>query len=132
MTISNIKAKFPFDIEKVWTIVTSLEDYSWRSDLSKIEILKLEKQFVEYTKNGYSTLFTITAYEPNKRYEFDMENKNMRGHWTGIFLFEDGETTVDFTEDITVKKVFMKPFVKLYLKKQQASYIKDLKKALEE
>lgn len=46
MAISNIKAVFQQDIQKVWDKVTSLEDYTWRSDISKIEILN-EQQFVE-------------------------------------------------------------------------------------
>ena len=31
-----------------------------------------------------------------------------------------------------MKKIIMRPFVKIYLKKQQELYVKDLKKALEE
>ena len=58
MAISNIKAVFRQDIQKVWETVTSLENYAWRSDLSKIEILN-EKQFIEYTKEGYATTFTL-------------------------------------------------------------------------
>lgn len=130
MTRSNIKATFLADIETVWNIVTSLEDYSWRQGLDRIEVLSEGKEFVEYTKDGYSTNFVITAFEPCKRYEFDMENNNMKGHWTGIFSCENGMTTIDFTEDVKVKKLIMKPFIKGYLKKQQALYIDDLKKAL--
>lgn len=84
MAISNIKVSLPCDIQKVWEAVTSLEDCAWRSDLGKIEIVN-ENQFIEYTKDGYATTFTITEKEPCKRYEFDMENGNMQGHWTGIF-----------------------------------------------
>ena len=36
MAISTIRAEFPCEIEKIWSIVTSLEDYSWRSDIDKI------------------------------------------------------------------------------------------------
>ena len=43
-----------------------------------------------------------------------------------------GKTEIDFTEDVTAKKVLMKPFVKAYLKKQQELYVSDLKKALSE
>lgn len=129
MTVSNIKATFQTDIQKVWEIVTSLEEYSWRGDLNRIEILN-EKQFVEYTKEGYATAFTITAAEPYKRWEFDMENDNMKGHWTGIFIQKGEQTEVDFTEDVTAKKIIMKPFIKAYLKKQQARYLSDLEKAL--
>lgn len=129
MTISSIKANFPCDVKKVWNVVTSLENYSWRSDLSKIKVTN-EKQFIEYTKQGFPTTFTITFTDPYKRWEFDMENDNMKGHWSGIFSQKDGKTEVEFTESAVAKKFFMKPFVKGYLKKQQALYISDLKKAL--
>ena len=130
MAVSNIKAVFQSNIQDVWNIVTSLEKYQWRSDLSKIEIIN-EKQFVEYTKDGYATTFTITTSEPFKRWEFDMENSNMKGHWTGIFTEKDGRTEIDFTENVTAKKLIMKPFVKAFLKKQQELYVSDLKKALQ-
>ena len=127
MAISNKKVLLESNIQKVWDTVTSLEKYEWRSDLSKIEILN-EKQFVEYTKEGYATTFTITVTEPLRRWEFDMENDNMKGHWTGLFSQNGEKTEIDFTEDVTAKKVFMKPLVKMYLKRQQALYVSDLKK----
>ena len=130
MAISNIKAVFQSNIQDVWNIVTSLENYQWRSDLSKIEIIN-EMQFVEYAKNGYATTFTITASEPLKRWEFDMENSNMKGHWAGIFTEKDAQTEIDFTENVTAKKLIMKPFVKTFLKKQQELYVSDLRKALQ-
>ena len=129
MATLNVKAVFSCDVKKAWAVVTDLENYSWRSDISKIEIVN-EKQFVEYTKQGYATTFTVTELEPYKRWEFDMENDNMKGHWTGVFTQKAEGTEVDFTEDVTAKKLLMKPFVGAYLKKQQAQYISDLSKAL--
>lgn len=131
MTVSNRKATFDYPVVKVWNLVTSLTDYSWRSDLSKIEVLEDGQKFAEYTKGGFVTEFTITASETCKRWEFDIENENMKGHWTGIFFYENEKTTVDFTETIDVKKIFMKPFAGIYLKKQQSLYLSDLKKALD-
>lgn len=130
MASVTIKETFPSDIQTVWDIVTSLENYKWRSDLSKINILN-ETQFVEYTKEGFATTFTITACDVCKRWEFDMENDNMKGHWIGNFTSADGSTTIEFTENVNAKKVFMKPFVGMYLKKQQETYVRDLRKALE-
>ncbi|MCI7131136.1 MAG: SRPBCC family protein [Lachnospiraceae bacterium] len=130
MSISNIKAQFECDVKKVWDTVTSLDQYEWRSDLSKIEVIN-EKQFIEYTKDGFATTFTITVTEPYKRWEFDMENSNMKGHWVGLFSEKDGQTEIDFTEDVTAKKLILRPFVKGFLKKQQELYVSDLKKALE-
>ena len=130
MTISNIKDSIDSNIHKVWETVLAVDKYTqWRSDLSKTEVIN-EEQFIEYTKNGYPTTFTITVVEPHKRWEFDMENSNMKGHWISIFTSIDDKTEIDFTEYVTVKKFFMKPFVKSYLKKQQAQFISDLKKAV--
>ncbi len=129
MAVSKIKAVFQKDSQTVWNIVTSLGHYQWRSDLSRIEVIN-EKQFIEYTKDGYATTFTITVSEPCRRWEFDIENSNMKGHWTGIFTEKDGQTEIEFTEDVTAKKLIMKPFVKAFLKKQQALYVADLRKAL--
>ena len=53
--------------------------------------------------------------EPYKRWEFDMENSNMSGHWIGVFTAKGNETQIDFTENVTPKKWIMKPFVKIYL-----------------
>ena len=131
MAISNINAIIDHDIHKVWDIVFAVDKYSaWRSDLSKTEIIN-ENQFIEYTKDGYATTFFTTAVAPYQRWEFDMENSNMTGHWIGIFTSMGHQTQIDFTENVTAKKWFMKPFVSPYLRKQQKQFILDLKKALE-
>ena len=131
MTISNIKDSIDSNIHKVWETVLAVDKYAqWRSDLSKTEVIN-EEQFIEYTKNGYPTTFTITVVEPHKRWEFDMENSNMKGHWIGIFTSKDDKTEIDFTEQVSAKKFFMKPFVKSYLKKHQTQFVMDLKKILE-
>ena len=130
MAISTITAVLPWDVHSVWNTVTSVRDYTWRSDLERTESLN-ERQFVEYTKKGYATTFTITASEPCRRWEFDMENSSMKGHWIGLFASKGNDTEIEFTEHVTPKKWFMKPFVKSYLKKQQAQFVLDLKKALE-
>ncbi len=130
MATSTIKAVLPSDIRSVWEIVLAVEHYSeWRSDLSKTELIN-EKQFLEYTNEGYATLFTVTLTEPYKRWEFDMENSNMKGRWVGVFIPKGNETEIDFTEYVTAKKLFMKPFVTSFLKKQQAQFVADLKRAL--
>lgn len=130
MATTNIKATIQSDIHTVWNIVLAIDRYStWRSDLSRAEAIN-EKQFVEYTKDGYPTTFTVTAEEPHKRWEFDMENSNMKGHWIGVFTPKGTETEIDFTECVTAKKFFMKPFVKAFLKRQQEQFIADLRKAL--
>lgn len=130
MAIAKMKAIFQSEIKDVWNVVTSLVNYEWRSDLSKIEVIS-DKQFIKYTKDGYATTFTIMLTKPFERWEFDMENSNMRGHWTGVFSIRNGQTEIEFTEDVTAKKLIMKPFVKAYLKRQQKRYVLDLRKVLQ-
>ena len=84
MKISTTTAVFDTEIERVWEIVTNNAEWEWRSDLSKIEITG-ENTFTEFAKNGFPTRFTITEKKEHERYEFDMDNKNFSGHWTGIF-----------------------------------------------
>ena len=132
MTTSNIKALISGELQKVWELVLDIENYSaWRSDLSKTEVIS-DKQFIEYTKDGYPTTFIVTLVEPYRRWEFDMENSNMTGHWTCVFTDKGDETEIDFTERVEAKKWLLKPFVKLYLKKQQAQFVADIRKALGE
>lgn len=128
MAVSNIKALIPGELQKVWELVLDIENYgAWRSDLSKTEVIN-DEQFIEYTKDGYPTTFTVTLVEPYRRWEFDMENSNMKGHWIGIFTARGDETEIDFTEQVEAKKLLMKPFVKPYLKKQQAQFVADMMK----
>ena len=128
MAVSNIKALIPGELQKVWELVLDIENYgAWRSDLSKTEVIN-DEQFIEYTKDGYPTTFTVTLVEPYKRWEFGMENSNMKGHWTGFFTTKGDETEIDFTEQVEAKKLLMKPFVKSYLKKQQIQFVADIMK----
>ena len=64
-------------------------------------------------------------------YRFYVENENIKGHLTWIFYDHRGRTTIDFTEKVTVKKFFLRPFAGRYLRKQQLSYVSDLKKKTE-
>ena len=131
MASSNIKAVILGGLQQVWELILNIENYAaWRSDLSKTEVIS-DTQFIEYTKNGYPTTFTVTLVEPYRRWEFDMENSNMTGHWIGVFNDNGNETEIDFTEQVIAKKFYMKPFVKSYLKKQQTQFIMDLKRILE-
>lgn len=135
MRKSTISATFQADVQTVWNIVTNNHNYAWRSDLNKIEVLERGNKFIEYTKDGFSTNFTITVKEELKRYEFDMENKNMTGHWIGIFnSTHNNGTKIDFTEELYIRNPVMELLSHLFmnLKKMQQTYVTDLKKVLKE
>ena len=130
MTVSNLKSVLPSDVHKAWSVVTTASEYPrWRTDLSRVQILGPEA-FLEYTADGYVTKFTIIRAKPGQLWELEMDNANLHGRWVGRFRQRGLATVVDFTEYVSVKKVWMKPFVKGYLKKQQAQFMTDLRRAI--
>ena len=61
-----------------------------------------------------------------------MQNRNLRGHWVGT-LRESGQgTLLTMTEEVAVANPVMNLFAGAYLKKQQAQYLADLRRALGE
>ena len=136
MTSSNIKAMIQRDSYKVWETVLAVEHYhTWRSDVSKTELID-EKQFIEYSPNGYSTTFTVTVVEQYKRWELNVRNSHTKGHWTLVFASKGSETEIDFTASVTAEKLSIRPigksvFEQTYLKKAQTQFITDLKKFLD-
>lgn len=131
MTLSTIEVVIDAKIEDVWQVITRLENVTWRSDISRIEVLKGGREFVEYTTDGYATHFTITKFQPPTDYAFTMNNDNMSGEWRGTLTEKRNQTQAVFTEEVYAKKVILKPFVKLYLAKQQKQYMQDLKRYVE-
>ena len=133
MKISTTTAVFDAEIERVWEIVTDNAEWELRSDLSKIEITG-ENTFTEFAKNGFPTRFTITEKKEHERYEFDMDNKNFSGRWTGIFRAAgEKQTEVTFIEQLRVKNPVMRVLAAAFMniKKFQLAYIEDLRARLE-
>ena len=97
MPTSKVTVHFSCPVERVWQTVTDLSNTAWRSDLKRVEVLD-ESHFVEHTKSGYATNFTVTACEPLQRWAFTMENGNMSGSWEGIFEASEGGARLHCTE----------------------------------
>lgn len=129
--ISTIEKDFDFDIRIIWDIITDFKKYHWRSDISKVDVLN-EKEFIEITKDGYSTNFIIIEEIKFKYLEFKIDNSNMEGYWKGEFLAENGKTKIRFTENLKSKKIWLIPILKIYVKRQQKIYMKNLERYLYE
>ena len=130
MPTSRVTVHFPCPVERVWQVVTDLTDTVCRSDLKGVEVLD-ETHFVEHTKSGYATNFTVTACEPLRRWAFTMENGNMSGTWEGIFEAAEDGARLTCTETVNAKHWWMRPFVPGYLKRQQRLYLDDLRRELQ-
>ena len=130
MAISTVTARFGQDVRTVWRAVTDVENCSWRSDLEGCA-LNGEGRFTERAKGGCETRFAVTYREEYRRWEFKMENSRMSGRWTGVFSRFGSGTEAVFTEDVRAKNALLRPFVGMYLKRQQARYVRDLEAYLE-
>ena len=129
MTEAEMRAILPAKLELVWETVTDLTRWDWRTDLKALRVLP-DGRFQEIPQNGPATMFTITRLEPMACYQFNMENDNIRGSWTGVFRPVPEGTEIVFTERVSPKKWWMAPFVKGYLKQQQSRYLADLRRGL--
>ena len=131
MKVTKIE-EFQSDIEKVWSVVTNNNDFSWRSDIKDLIIID-DVNFIEINHKDYEVNFKITDCIPNEFYAFEMYSKNTYGNWTGNFSkSKSGGTIVEFTEDVSTNNIIMKLFLRKFLKKHQTNYIFDLKKAVGE
>ena len=127
-----ISARFNSDIIKVWNTVTDTKRRAWRSDLSKTEISGNGKTFIEYTKKGLPTIFNITWEQFPERYVLNLQNRHISGRWSGEFSRDGDGTRIEFSEEVTVKNPILNLFAGVYLKRKQAVFIRDLRKALGE
>ena len=91
MASSKATRYFPCPVERVWRTVTDLSHTAWRRGLARVEVLD-KAHFVEHTKSGYATYFTVTACQPPRFWAFTMENSSMAGRWEGRFQAADGGT----------------------------------------
>ncbi|EKQ52674.1 MULTISPECIES: hypothetical protein [unclassified Clostridium] len=132
---AEITAEFNANIKSVWSAVTNNNDYSWRSDIERIEIYNDGKEFIEYTHNGIATKFIITKKDEYSEYAFNMENKMFTGFWTGSFSeTKNGGTKIVFKEKIFIKNPIIRviSYVFMDLRKMQNNYVSDLRKKLGE
>ena len=83
---------FESRISDVWRVMTDLNDYAWRSDISRIEVFEQGKKFTEISTGGVETRFIVTDFQPVTRYAFSMENENFAGDWTGELSESGGKT----------------------------------------
>ena len=63
--VSIATALVPYPPERVWAVVTDLDCWQWRSDLSRLDHVG-EDAFTEYDRSGFPTRFTVTVLASSK------------------------------------------------------------------
>ena len=131
MVKAHLQAVIDGDLKTVWQIVIDNEHYAWWSDLQKIIVADDGQSFTELSKNGMETHFVITVQEYCSRYEFTLENSNLRGHWQGLFSATTGGTRLELIEELEVKKPLLRLVAGKYLRHAQQRYLADLRREVE-
>lgn len=124
--------------ETVYNIVTNNEDFTYRTGIKEIRILKKEGEKEEWEEIGYNgTIINFRTREkkPFSFYSFDMKNDVFTGYWTASFEeTANGGTLFTATEHIRIKnpylKVFSYPFFNIG--KFMENYQTDLRARLKE
>ena len=60
----DMQVDFKSDVEKVFNVVSNIEDCSWRSDLSRVEKVD-DNKFIEYDRKNRATKILITDCRQN-------------------------------------------------------------------
>lgn len=127
---------FSSDIQTVWDVITNNEDYDWRSDVSKIEILDNGDSWIEYSSKDNSIIsFKVSKKNIAKEYCFSMENPIFTGQFESKFESSSPSgARIEFIESISIKNPLIKPLSYLFFNVQafQDKYISDLKSKLNE
>ena len=72
------------NIKDVFNRVSDFQNYHWRNDIIKVEILS-DTNFIEYSKEGYKTFFEITLLENCKSIKLNLENENIKCSFIGNY-----------------------------------------------
>ncbi|NLY20659.1 MAG: hypothetical protein GXZ08_05210 [Tissierellia bacterium] len=133
MREANIFANLKSSPRSVWEVITNKEDYSWRSDLEKIEIVD-ETKFIEYHKSGNKTVFIIVDKIPYEEYRLNIFHDKFTGEWVAKLKEKSDGTTIEIYKKIemTDKLTELMSYMSINMKMEQKIYIRDLKKKLGE
>ncbi|MGY3705012.1 hypothetical protein BW731_02210 [Vagococcus martis] len=99
---ARIEWEFEIGIEEIWNVVTDLDNYEWRSDLTNLKKIT-STEFIEYFKGGGETTFRIIDKIYGEKYSFDMKSKFFEGMWVGKFEVCGTKTKLIFVEEIDIK-----------------------------
>lgn len=124
-----MKIDFKSSVEEVFKIVSNMDDCSWRSDLSKVK--KVDNHtYLEYDRKHNVTNINITNCRRNIQFEYDIQNNNYMGHWSGQFApLKNGGCRiylVFYFEPCSILGKFIN------VDKFEKRYIEDLRKKLHE
>jgi hypothetical protein len=133
------EVKFSSSPKMVYEVVTNNGDFSYRTDLSDLQIIENNGEFQtwkEISKKGQSITFRSTKKEPYSRYEFEIvEASGFKGYCVGEFAKTDANgTNFISTEHVVVENPFIRLLSYLFfdLGEYMESYQKDLASKLNE
>lgn len=114
-------------VANVFKKITDIKNVNWRSDLNVIKGID-DNNFIEYSKKGYPTFYTVLKSTRNKSYELEFTNNKVEGYIKYFLKKEEDKTNIIVTLDITFVNAKFKMIAKHKLKKEWNKFISDLSK----
>lgn len=132
MSKYTISESFAARISDVWKLVTDVANYSWRSTISRCDLID-EKHFIEYAKDGTKTQFYISDSEYLRFWACDFQNEKISGHFVADFTLSGNKSIVSLTTRMQAKtsRIFG-AFNNIHFMQEQKRFFKDLKRTLGE
>lgn len=118
--------------QTVYNIVTDNNDWTYRSDLSNLQIIEKQgdiEAWKETDRKGNVILFRTKEKVPCSFYSFDMKSRIFTGYWTAYFEeLPEGKTLFTATEHIRINNPIIKVLSYLFfdIGKYMEKYQSDL------
>ena len=125
------RAELPCPVERVWQVVTDLEQWEWRSDLGRLLAAPDGRTFVEYDWDDRPAYCRITAFAPCYWYALDVVSEETVGRWEAFFTRKGRGTKLELSIEVRGKNVVADLRVLAELRRRQRKYIEDLRMELE-
>lgn len=133
MRESDLSFKIAYPLWDVWNGITNFQDYSWRSDLSDVEVG--ENFYVELHNSGNRTTYTVSEVREGEYYQLTIEHEQFTGTRSYTFsALSEAETEVRIVDRIELKDTITElfSFLSMNLKMGQKLFIRDLNRKLGE
>lgn len=131
---ATVSHEFKSSPEKIWSVITNNQDYSWRSDLKDVKADGPDN-WIETPSHGPAVNFRVTLKKPFERYELQLSNDSFGGTWIGeLSPLPGGGTKFVSTEKVETKGFVAKLMSYIFFSPQKTieRYFTDLTRKLGE
>ena len=127
-----VRAEISCPVERVWRLVTDLNGWDWRSDLSDLRSSRDGMHFCEYEWDGERVCFEIEAFAPCYWFACTMAGHGSTGRWEMFFTRSGAQTKLEILAELQRRDFLTDLRALVWLRRRMKQYMEDLRLELEE